>query len=221
MNHRALKRFEAEEAKKQSNIEEITQKAVPLLKEESEPQNLDDDWVVNFFDKCRIVSDDEMQQLWSKVLAGEANTPGKFSKKTINLLSDLDKSDAELFKKFCGYAWMIGVTTPLIFDIHDPIYEKNGITFDSVSHLESLGLVQFNNIAGYSRVGVPDEFRIFYYGRPLDLQKQEGANSNLNIGRVLLTRAGQQLAEICGSAPVDGVYEYAMKQFSQHKYSTI
>ena len=32
---------------------------------------MDNDWTVNFFDKSRIVSDDEMQNLWSRVLAGE------------------------------------------------------------------------------------------------------------------------------------------------------
>ena len=31
------------------------------------------DWVVNFFDKSRIVFDKEMQGLWSHVLVGEAN----------------------------------------------------------------------------------------------------------------------------------------------------
>ena len=89
LHRRALRRFLEEETKRQSNIEDITQKALPLLKEESSPQNVEDDWVTNFFDKCRIVSDEDMQRLWSRVLAGEANAPGAFSKRTVNLLADL------------------------------------------------------------------------------------------------------------------------------------
>ena len=46
-----------------------------------------------------------MQILWARVLAGEANAPGTYSKRTVNLLSDFDKSDAELFTKLCGFGW--------------------------------------------------------------------------------------------------------------------
>src|SRR5438045_3237989 len=86
LHRRAMHRFLEEEAKKQSNIEGITQGALPLLSETAVPEKLDDDWITNFFDKSRIVSDEDMQELWSRVLAGEANYPGAFSRKTVNLL---------------------------------------------------------------------------------------------------------------------------------------
>jgi hypothetical protein len=38
----------------------------------------------------------EMQNLWAQVLAGEANSPGTYSKRTVNFLSSLDKKDAAL-----------------------------------------------------------------------------------------------------------------------------
>ena len=55
LQRRALIRFISEEAKKQENIESITEKAIPELTDTSNPQNMDDDWIMNFFDKCRIV----------------------------------------------------------------------------------------------------------------------------------------------------------------------
>src|SRR5256714_1083005 len=114
IQRRAFHRFLEEEAKKQKNIEDITSNALPLLEENSQPNEVEDDWITNFFDKCRLISDDEMQGLWSSVLAGEANSPGKYSKRTVNFLSDLDKSDAELFTRLCGFGWMIGNLVPLI-----------------------------------------------------------------------------------------------------------
>jgi hypothetical protein len=92
-----LGRFLVEEAQKQRNIEAITQQALPLLNEESDPRNVDNDWIANFFDKSRIVSDNEMQILWARILAGEANAPGQYSKRSVNLLSSFDKRDAQLF----------------------------------------------------------------------------------------------------------------------------
>jgi hypothetical protein len=107
LQRRAMHRFLEEEAKKQSNIEAVIQKALPLLEENSCPQNVEDDWITTFFDKSRIISDEDMQRLWSKLLAGEANRPGTISKRTVNLLADLDKRDAELFTSLCDFAWVI------------------------------------------------------------------------------------------------------------------
>ena len=57
LQKRAFSRFIAEESKKQDNMENITKKAIPLLNKSSEPQKMEDDWITNFFDKCRIISD--------------------------------------------------------------------------------------------------------------------------------------------------------------------
>src|SRR5579864_2187848 len=146
LQRRAMHRFLVEEARKQSNIEEITQRALPLLEANSSPQNVQDDWITNFFDKCRIVSDIDMQELWSRILVGEANSPGTFSKRTVNLMGDLDKSDAELFTKLCGFGWLFGRFTALVLDHSHKIYTESGIDFDSLSNLENLGLIQFDSI---------------------------------------------------------------------------
>ena len=214
LQRRAMHRFLEEEAKKQSNIEAITRAAIPLLEEQSMPEGMADDWITNFFDKSRIVSDVEMQSIWSRVLAGEANTPGTFAKRTVNLLGDLDKADAELFVRLCGFGWNIGNVVPLIFDVQASIYNDHGINFNSLSHLESLGLIQFDNIAGFARLKIPKSVSVFFYGMPVALSFPNENDNKLEIGRVLLTRAGQQLAAICGSKPVDGFYEYVYDWWS-------
>ena len=89
----------------QQNMESITAKALPQLNENADASQMNDDWLANFFDKCRIVSDDEMQTLWSRILAGEANTHGSYSKRTVNCLSEMDKAEAEMFRNFCAFCW--------------------------------------------------------------------------------------------------------------------
>ena len=69
---RAVHRLIAEETQRQENMEDITAKTLPYLNEEAEPDGMNNDWIANFFDKCRIVSDSQMQSLWSRILAGEA-----------------------------------------------------------------------------------------------------------------------------------------------------
>ena len=213
LHRRAMHRFLEEEAKKQSNIEAIAQNALPLLEDKSTPQNVADDWITNFFDKSRIVSDEEMQSLWSKVLAGEANAPGAFAKRTVNLLADLDKEDAVLFVRLCGFGWMIRNVAPLIFDFQASIYNDQGINFDTLSHLESLGLIQFNTLSGFRYLPFPKSATVFYYGQPVTLTFPNDADNDLQLGNVLLTRAGQQLAQVCGSKPVDGFFQYVKEKW--------
>ena len=108
LRQRAATRFANEEMTKQLNMESIIEKAIPNLNDDANPEEMENDWIMNFFDKCRMVSDGEMQQIWAGILAGEGNNPGSFSRKTVNLVADLDKRDADLLKNSVRFAWMIG-----------------------------------------------------------------------------------------------------------------
>ncbi|MDD4875711.1 MAG: DUF2806 domain-containing protein [Dehalococcoidales bacterium] len=163
IQRRALTRFVSEEAKKQDNMETITEKAIPYLIDTSTPQDMDNDWITNFFDKCRIVSDEEMQVLWAKVLSGEANSPGTYSKRTVNSLGSLDKVDAQLFIKLCGFNWLIdGELKTLIYDEEDSIYKDQQIGFDMLNHLDDIGLISFEPGAGYKEVDLSQRISISY-----------------------------------------------------------
>jgi hypothetical protein len=215
LQRRAMHRFLEEEAKKQANIDSITEKALSLLEEQSCPANMEDDWITNFFDKSRIVSDAEMQELWSRVLASEANTPGTFSRRTVNLLSDLDKRDAELFTKLCGFGWMIVDVAPLVFDVKGELYNHHGISFDSLLHLETLGLLQFDDFVGFTRFKLPKKVTMSYFNTSVELEFSKDALNTLDVGKVVLTHAGQELARICDPKPVEGFFDLVYKRWEE------
>jgi hypothetical protein len=216
LHRRAMHRFVEEEAIRQKNMESITQKALPQLQEQSDPSKMQDDWVANFFDKSRIVSDSEMQELWAKVLAGEANLPGSYSKRTVNFLSELDRRDAELFLALCRFGWSVGDFTPLIFDAKADIYLKHGINFGALTHLDSIGLLQYNNLTGFVRTGLPDVFAVAYYGKPLVMSMENQKEKNLAIGHVLLTSVGRELATVCMAQGIPDFYDYVKDRWKTH-----
>jgi len=216
LHRRAIHRFVEEEAQRQENMEEITKKALPHLDNNSDPSRMQDDWVTNFFDKSRIVSDNEMQEIWAKVLAGEANSPGTYSKRTVNFLGDLDKRDAELFQSLCSYGWIVGIFTPLIFDVRNAIYNDRNINFGTLTHLDSIGLVQFNHLSGYIRKGLPKSFTITYCGHPLTLTMANEKDNDLSIGNILLTQVGSELARVCEAPGIDGFYDYVKQIWKAH-----
>lgn len=215
LQRRAMQRFFEEEARHQENIEDITAQALPQLNEGSKPETMENDWISNFFEKSRIVSDKEMQGLWARVLAGEANAPASYSKRTVNFLSDLDKSDARMFAALLGFTVIIGGPTPVVFDSENTIYNSAGVNFSAVNHLESIGLISFNSLSGYQKLGLPEEFLLTYFGAPIPMRIRNEPR-NLEIGQVLLTSIGQELAHIVDAHPVDGFLAYLTEKWKAH-----
>lgn len=209
LERRAVNRFITEQVKTQQNIETIAQRALARVADAAKPEQVEDDWIVNFFDKCRMVSDDEMQSLWSRILAGEANSPGAFSRKTVNLLADLGKTDAALFSTLCGFVWKVHVdVAPLVLDYRKEFYSRHGIDFDSLFHLESLGLLRFSSLQTFLFGDLPKKVTASYYGRTAELVFRRDTDNEITIGHVLLTRSGLELARVANSGPVDGFFEF-------------
>ena len=213
LHRRAAKRWVNEEAHRQANMENILAKALPGVEDSSKPDEVEDDWIVNFFDKCRIVSDVQMQELWSRVLAGETNSPGSYSKRTVNFLSDLDKSDAQLFTNLCSYVWNIGYPIPVVFDSRAEVYNKLGINFAKLSHLDSIGLINFHGVTDLRQRELLGIMVVYYYGRRLEMDFGSDTPKDLPIGRVILTSVGTELLSICDCRPVDGFWEYIKEQW--------
>lgn len=219
LQQRAITRWIIEESTKQNNIESITEQAIGQLNASSTPQDIEDDWITNFFDKCRIISDEDMQALWAKILAGESNSPGTYSKRTINSLGSLDKADAELFMVLCGFTWLVeGLLVPFIYneDLREDqaIYHKNGITFDAVLHLSSIGLINFES-AGYQQADLNQQTEISYHKTNLRLQFKESQDKTISHGNVLLTNIGQELALVCSYKKIDGFIDYVSNKISE------
>lgn len=215
LQRRAVVRFAAEEAQKQNNMERITEKAIKYIGDEAIPETMEKDWIVNFFDKCRLVSDEEMQSLWAKILAGEANSPGAYSKRTVNLMNSFDKIDAELFKTLCRFCLFVSDQhLPLVYDYKDEIYNVNKITFSDLKHLDYIGLVSFNEIGSFSLVHMPKCTTISYgCNNVMDVVFPGDKDNKLNIGHVIFTKSGRELFPIVSANCVDGFLDYIIPKW--------
>jgi len=98
---RGRNRLEYREAKKQLNIESVTAFAAEELNNEKSvtDEPLDEDWTTRFFKIAEDISNEEMQALWGRILAGEIKQPKSFSLRTLDLLRNLSKEEAEIFTK--------------------------------------------------------------------------------------------------------------------------
>lgn len=216
MQRRGLQRLVFEEGRNQENIENIARLALPQVNEKAKAEDVEKDWISNFFDKCRLISDEEMQNIWAGILSGEANAPGRFSKRTVNFISSLDKNDAVLFSKLCGFSWIIGSPTPLIYNVGAEIYKNHGINFSILNHLASIGLITFNHMSGYVRQELPKNITVAYQSIPLNIEFQKEEKNDLKLGKILLTSIGQELASIIQPEKIEGFYEYIVNHWSSN-----
>jgi hypothetical protein len=215
LESRGVERFIQQEARKQENIEQITAQAAAQLTHDAKVENLDEDWVAYFFKQCDTVSDSDMRSLWARLLSGEASNPGTFSKRTVDFVSSIDKKDAAIFTTFCQFVWLIGEPIPLIFEIENEIYTKHGISFTTLKHLDSIGLISFESVAGYIRKGFNKYAHLYYYGRPTLIEFACDINNQIETGHVLLTNTGKELVSICGSAQNQDFYQYIIDKWFQ------
>jgi len=200
IQNRELKSLVYEHGKKLKNMERIIAYAASQIKDDAKPEKLDEDWISHFFEKCRIVSDREMQSLWSRILAGEANKPGSISKRTIELVSTLDNSDANLFTQFCTFTILFDERRiPIVFNSETTIYREKGIDFESLNHLESIGFIKLDYSRSFCLYKLPQNFIFFYFGISISFKLRPDCNITLKTGKALLTQIGQELAPICGA----------------------
>lgn len=138
---RAQSRLGYQEICKQQNIESVTQKAYLLLSDEKEcsEEPVDKDWMIRFFNSVEDISDEDMQNLWAKILAGEVKQPKSFSLRTLETLKNLSKDEALLFERICKLK--ITTETDAYFPNYQEYWKQNGVNFDVLLLLTECGLI--------------------------------------------------------------------------------
>jgi len=221
LERRALTRFVVEQTREQKNIEDITTKALPNLDPGSDPSKMNEDWISDLFSKCRRVSNEEMQSLWARLLAGEANRPGSVSKRTVDFVAAMDKGDAEIFARLCRFS-ANSLNDTLIFDTSDQILANNGITWADLSHMDTVGLIQLETLSGFVRYGFPETARIEVAGEIVEFQiKEDKGKRQIETGKVMLTRIGVELRRFVQFEPAEGLYEYCIESWAKDKNCTL
>ncbi len=209
---RGLQRMVYEEGKNQENIESITQKAIPHLKPDAKPEDLDQDFVRYLFDKAKLVSNEEMQAIWAKILAGEANNSGAFSRRTMDIVSQLSSEDADLFLRYCSNVWVLGDITPLMRDAQSTDEGKpHQLSFEELTHLADAGLINYEPATGFARKNFPKKVRVRYYDCFVDLEFANEEKNQISLGPTILTRTGLQLIRILAPKESKDAFEWGLK----------
>ena len=226
-------RVAIEEARRQVIMENIIMKSLRHLQDDTaSPERIENDWIVNFLQRCRNVSDEDMQERWARLLASEANNPGHFSRKAVNIFDDLDARAAKDFETYCRFICQVGAILRPFIILNDgvgldDIYTEAGFDFNAMVRLSSLGLIETGFGPGVPMsvnpvlADVPERVPFRYYDKSVELPGPEGGT--MTTGCAVLSVAGEQLATLCLPAePVEGFFEFVCNKWhTLHKKATL
>jgi len=203
--------------KEERRKKDIASKALDFLNDSAKPHEVEVDWLEFFFEKAKLVTNNEMQLIWARLLAEEANEPGKISLSLLHAISVMRFEQAQFFCKISQYApRTFGKTdaNPLLFiNTNHEAYEDQGITFSKLRELERLGLVECN----FEREYVFEKKKVLVFGnKSLDVRGDPEYSNKIKAGNVIFTQDGQVLYDIIDHTYKQhrkGIFEFAIRRF--------
>ena len=190
-----------------SNQHNIISKALNMLGPSSRPDALDMDWISQFMDKTRLVSDSDFQIIWAKILAEECNSPGTVPKALLHILEQMDKHSADSFMKIASVSISFidegkVVYTPVVPRNRFNSYFKTiGINLDDLIDLQSLGLI--NVAAGLTSYSLKCDTSVVaqYHDQKYELPNE------FPVGDILYTRIGEVLCGAVFAEKIEGFFD--------------
>lgn len=193
------------------NFNGIVKLATSEISDEANPGDIDPEWAENFRDHAEKVSTKEVQQVWAKMLAGEINKPGSFSKRTMSILADMSAYECEAFAKLCSFS----IASPnsnmpplvVLYEKKDvPDFNDGAFTYDERSSLEALGLIDCGLIRNLT---LEKGGKLLFNIGSLTIEITNNTDSKRKLGfSPLLTRFGCELASICKLGNGNQLHEY-------------
>lgn len=142
------------------------------------------DWFIRFFEEAGNISDEDMQFLWAKVLAGEIKHPQSFSLRTLSTLKNLSKNEAEVLKRISSYA--ISFEDKYYICTNNDMMQKYDYNKD-LSIMYDCGIIE-NNIASHYNLTMPPNVIFIQVGSLICLSHNNSDEKyELNLQRFTTT----------------------------------
>tara|TARA_R110002072_G_scaffold260722_15_gene419356 strand:+ start:5204 stop:6418 length:1215 start_codon:yes stop_codon:yes gene_type:complete len=218
-NKRIETRIRMREERWQLNIENIVSKSIEFARKKEASNNpVDPDWIVEFFNIAQDCSDEKMQYLWAKILAGEIESPESFSKRTLNTLRSISKEEAELFSLLSNCLWTLdgkNVSSTKILikesDIHNEYTDFYwGFDRRDLYLLEDIGLIEETIYSLDSRLG----YNLIFFNIKHSI-KHSKERTEFDVIR--LTKVGEEIYSIVQKSINKEYYKHVKDYLKKNK----
>ncbi len=135
-------RLQYQQAKKEHNIESVIGKTVLELGDKTvdSSEGVDEDWYTRFFNIVEDISDEQLQGLWARILAGEILKPRTYTYRFLSVLRNISKNEFEIILKIAPY-----VCGDIVINDQKQLESKK-ISNHEFDILEDMGLLKNGNL---------------------------------------------------------------------------
>lgn len=218
---RAQERLYVQEINRQNNIENIVDKSVNYLEETVSETPVDEDWRTRFLNKAQDISSDKLQEVWAKILANEINSPGDISMRTLDILSNLSRIEAEILVKFVSL--MFSAIYIIKFGVGTDELKNFGFIYADILRLREAGIIfSEDNIFANLKTQVVDDqtngIEIKFGEKKYLITKKE----NIDVFRfpvLSLTTSGAEIAQFVKCSPDYNYLEKFIEHWSDKGYT--
>ncbi len=195
---RARQRLIHQEIVRQQNLDSVIKKSTKYLKKIVSDIPVDPDWTTKFFSKVQDISNDELQELWAKILAYIISNPGTISLHTLDILGNLNKKKARIFQRAAALAFN-GSYILKIGDVY--AFDEFGITYDDLLTLRALDLIYTSDTLNvtFNHIVHLDETPLIFGKRRFKISDDKTNITLLN--QIAFSAAGKELIEALECEP--------------------
>lgn len=144
----------------------------------SEP--VDNNWMTRFLDIAESISDDDLRDLWARVLAGEVKRPNSYSLRTLDVLRNITKKEADLIVKCSNFVMGDLICT-----------EDFALTLDEQLLLDDIGIIHGEQL--YTKLTPTTGKMQFLLNRQMLLWIYAPVNLHMSVKCQKLTKAGRDI----------------------------
>ena len=132
-----------EKLRKNHNLTSIFLLAHDETKEEKiSEEPLNTDWFTKFRNYAQDASDEQMQELWARILSEEIKASNSISIRTADMLSKLSKTDLELIEKAASLELHERINEiALHITSNDGPLGSDALSFEDIHHLHEVGVL--------------------------------------------------------------------------------
>lgn len=177
-----------------------------------ENQKYDFDWYMRFYDIVGNISDEEMQAIWARILAGEIHRKGTYSLQLLDILKNFTQKQAELFNRVCSHCFISGDNVYIPND--NEYLQFANITYQDILDLDALGLINSSGTTSLSVKVQSDRPALFgndMLRMVIEYNGQGNATQEFSFLQFPFTSAGRELITLIGKHGSEKDFLYFVK----------
>ncbi len=183
---------------------------------------MDNDFFWNTVEHAKTISNEEMQELVAKIIAGEYNNPGIYSMSTLQTLKMLGKKELELFERICSLCINNYEIPQGVFSLREdlkPVLTSIRIDFGSLQTLQNLGLFLPNDMIKSFENPEKKDFALQYFDRQIRFKPTHKTNYKINYPEFYqLSNTGKQIIQHLNPKYIEDYYIWLKMNYKIPNY---